>query len=485
MGKRYLGLEINSNYIAAVIINSGLKGYAIQEHVYIPIENAPGGNDGFADAMEILVDHIDIAGSTCAASFPAEQVFFRNLEVPFKQTKKIRQIMPFELERTLPLSVERLIIDFHAIKTDPPTEQTELITAAVDTSRLESFLNRLAHFGINPEIVTVSGYPTAICLSQVEDLSPNAMLVDVKKDKSTIFILESGQLRLVRSIVSGSKDLPRTQVICQNIQRTIHASKEADSGQEYFTPEAIYLTGPSIGENGFVSEMADYMKIPAHSTDLIHTMPDRLQSQPPGSWRADSMDNALALALMETLGIKGLNFRRGPFALKKGWSEHRKSFIRSGIFAAVALVVMLVNTGTDYYVKQKRLHELKGQIESVFLSTFPEVSKVVDPLNQMQVKVNEARRSNPSPAQQGDSPLMIDILNTLSKRIPGQLDVRFTRMIIGEDNVTISGNTDTFNTVDMVKGRLESDAMFETATIVSTNKDKTGNRIRFRLKVKI
>ena len=485
MGKRYLGLEINNGYIAAVTINSGLKGYAIQEHVYIPIEKSPEGNDGFSDAMEILVDHIDIAGSTCAASFPAEQFFFRNLLVPFKQTKKIRQIMPFELERTLPLSVERLIIDFHTIKSDPPAEQTELITAAVDMSRLESYLNRLAHFGINPEIVTVSGYPTAICLSRIDELAPNAMLVDVKADKSTIFVLESGQLRLVRSIASGSKDLPRTKVICQNIQRTIYASKEADGNQDHFTPEKIYLTGPSIGENGFASEVADYLKIPARSTDLIHTMPDRLQSQPPGSWKADSMDNALALALMETLGIKGLNFRRGPFALKKGWSEHRKNFIRSGIFAAVALVLMLVNTGIDYYVKQKNLNELKGQIEKVFLSTFPEVRKVVDPLNQMKIKVDEARKSTLSPGQQGDSPLMIDVLNTLSTRIPGQLDVRFTRMVIGEENVTITGNTDTFNTVDMIKSRLESDAMFETATIVSTNKDKTGNRIRFRLKVKI
>ena len=185
------------------------------------------------------------------------------------------------------------------------------------------------------------------------------------------------------------------------------------------------------------------------------------------------------------ISVLRMNFRRGPFALKKGWSEHRKTFIRSGIFAAVALFAMLVNTGIDYYVKQKRLNELKGQIEKVFLSTFPEVRKVVDPLNQMQVKMKEVRRSTLSPARQNDSPLMIDILNALSKRIPNQLDVRFTRMIIGEDNVTISGNTDTFNTVDTVKNRLETDALFESATIVSTNKDKTGNRIRFRLKVKI
>jgi type II secretory pathway component PulL len=214
-------------------------------------------------------------------------------------------------------------------------------------------------------------------------------------------------------------------------------------------------------------------------------MEDRLQNQPTGSWDSSSMDNALALALMDTFGIKGLNFRRGPFALKKRWLEHRKSLIRTGIFAAIALIVMLANVGIDYYAKQKKLNDLKMQIETIFLSTFPDVRKVVDPLNQMQIKMEQARKSTLSPAQSENSLLMIDVLNALSKRIPAPLDVRFTRMVIGEDNVTITGNTDTFNTVDSVKGRLEADDMFQTVTIVSTNKDKTGNRIRFRLKVKI
>jgi len=485
MGKRYLGLDIHNSFIAAVIVSSSLKGYTIQEHAYIPVENKPDGNSGFSDAMEILTDHMDIAGSTCTASFPAEQVYFRNIQVPFKQSKKIRQIMPFELERSLPLSVERLVIDFHTIKPDQPTEHTDLIAAAVDMSRLESYLNRLTHYGIDPEIVTVSGYPTAVCLSQSGDMALNAMLVDVNTDRSTVFVLESGQLSLVRSITSGSQDMPRTEVICQNIQRTLHAAIEADNDQEHFTPETIYLTGPTIGENGFESEVTDYLKIPARKTDLVTAMEDRLQNQPTGAWEANSMDNALALALMDSFGIKGLNFRRGPFALKKRWVEHRKSLIRTGIFAAIALVFMLANAGIDYFAKQKRLNDLKAQIETIFLSTFPDVRKVVDPLNQMQIKMEQARKSTLSPTQSENSPLMIDVLNALSKSIPGQLDLKFTRLIIGEDNVTITGNTDTFNTVDTVKGRLEADDMFQSVTIVSTSKDKTGNRIRFRLKVKI
>jgi len=80
---------------------------------------------------------------------------------------------------------------------------------------------------------------------------------------------------------------------------------------------------------------------------------------------------------------------------------------------------------------------------------------------------------------------MVGILNELSRRIPGGIDVQFTRMVIGDDSVVIAGDTDTFNSVDTMKNRLETAKIFETVTIVSTNKDKAGNRIRFRLKLKI
>ncbi len=80
---------------------------------------------------------------------------------------------------------------------------------------------------------------------------------------------------------------------------------------------------------------------------------------------------------------------------------------------------------------------------------------------------------------------MIDILNEISTRVDKQIDVEFTRMVIGEDNVLISGNTGTFNSVDAMKGQLEQAAMFKAVTIVSTNKDKSGNHIRFKLKLQL
>jgi len=483
MGKKYLGLDIQNNALAAVLLNSRLKGNWIQAHAYIPFPEQTEWNSGLASALESLAAQFDVTGCVCIVSFPADQVYFRNIQVPFKHAKKIRQILPFELEPSMPLPVDRLIIDYLKIDIENAAENTELIAAAVDASRLESYLEMLSEFDIDPEIVTVGGYPAAVCLSLQTDIPANTLLVDITNDKGTLFGLSSGQLVLVRSVPSGSVASSRLKMLCQNIERTLYALDEV--GSYGFKPDKIFLTGPVSAGNGFEAEMAQQLEIPTQQTDLIKDAAVRISNRPTESWKADQMDNALALALMEISGAKGLNFRKGPFAITKRWVEHKKRIIRSGVLAAVALLLLLTNITIDYYTQKNRLNALNTQIIDIFQSTFPDVKKVVNPLHQMREKMKEVQRASLFPAGAQNNTQMVGILNELSRRIPGGIDVQFTRMVIGDDSVVIAGDTDTFNSVDTMKNRLETAKIFETVTIVSTNKDKAGNRIRFRLKLKI
>ena len=77
----------------------------------------------------------------------------------------------------------------------------------------------------------------------------------------------------------------------------------------------------------------------------------------------------------------------------------------------------------------------------------------------------------------------IDILNNISNRIPRETDVTLTRMVIGSENVVISGDTDTFNSVDNIKSRLEQVDAFKKIIISSANINKSDNRVHFNLKI--
>ncbi len=486
MGRKYLGLDIQNNALAAVLIDSGLKGNWIRAHSYIPFPDGTDETEGLEAALEALISQVDIAGCSCIASFPAEQVFFRNMSVPFKQAKKIKQVLPFELEPTMPIPIEQMVIDFHRIETGSDETSTRLIAATVDTARMQTYLDLLSGWGIDPEIVTAGGYPAALCLSLSGDIPENTVLVDLKGDKGTVFVLSSGQLQLVRTVPSGSLEATRIEVLCRNIRRTLIAyENQGDLPTGW--PEKVFLSGSALSGNGYEVDFAKHLQIPVQRADLLNDVDVRLNNRPTEAWQPYRMNNALALALTEAVGIKALNFRKGPFAVTKRWAEHRKHIVRSAILLAAVVVLIFANVLIDYFSQKERLKALNAEIREIFYSTFPDVRADLDTYilpQEMQTKIDEARRAGMLPAGSDGSPLMIDMLNEISARIPGSIDVAFTRMAIGDDNVIIAGNTNTFNSVDSMKGRLEEADMFESVSIVSTNKDKTGNRIQFRLKLK-
>jgi hypothetical protein len=133
--------------------------------------------------------------------------------------------------------------------------------------------------------------------------------------------------------------------------------------------------------------------------------------------------------------------------------------------------------------KANQLAQLNHEIESIFKGTFPQVTRVVDPLAQMQAKIKATGQGGTGVDFTAPRVRVIDILNALSERIPASLDVKVDRMVVGIDNVLLSGKTDTFNTVDAIKGRLAKANIFKNVTISSADLEKSGKRVRFKLKL--
>ena len=105
MSRKILGLDIQNDAIAAVLLRTTLKGRNIEAYAYVPLTDQDTLEDGLASVLAILAETADLAGAACIAAYPADAVSYRNVRVPFKEPKKIRQILPFELEPELPLPI--------------------------------------------------------------------------------------------------------------------------------------------------------------------------------------------------------------------------------------------------------------------------------------------------------------------------------------------------------------------------------------------
>jgi hypothetical protein len=132
---------------------------------------------------------------------------------------------------------------------------------------------------------------------------------------------------------------------------------------------------------------------------------------------------------------------------------------------------------------EKKLNSLNKQITQTFSSTFPNVKKVVDPFQQMKIEIKEAREQALLPEETVNHIRTIDIINDISRFISKKTDVKLSRLVIGPESAVISGNTDTFNSVDGIKSELEQSEFFKKIIISSANIDKSDNRVRFKIKV--
>jgi len=112
MTRKILGLDIRHDAVSAVLVKNSIKENVIESYESVPIPDQQDFESGMAASLETIVEKINIAGSICIASFPADQISYRNIQVPFKGLKKISKILPFELEPTIPFPVDDLVIDF-------------------------------------------------------------------------------------------------------------------------------------------------------------------------------------------------------------------------------------------------------------------------------------------------------------------------------------------------------------------------------------
>ena len=484
MSRKILGLDIRRDAVSAVLISSGIKKTVIEAHEYIPVSDLQDSENGFASSLETIVEKMDISGSICVASFPADHVSYRNMKVPFKGQKKIMKILPYELEPSLPFQVDDLVIDFHKTNLSDHDNHTELIAAAVEKSKLQSFLDTLAIFNIDPEIVTVGGYPTARCLTSLVDIREDLLFIDIDGHKASAFVVLSGEICLIRSFpIQSDANLFKAESLATNIKRTLFAFEEIYGSD--FQPKGIFITGNGFHDVDLERDITQLTGFPVEQIDLIRDTNIIKQPIATRSWNADQMDNALSLALIEIEGIDVLNFRTGPFATQKFWAEHKKSLIKTGVLMTLVFMLAFLNIILDSYFMEKRLNSLNNQITDAFTSTFPNVKKIVDPFQQMQIKMKEAREKALLSGETGKPIRTIDILNNISKFIAKETDVKLTRLVIGPESVTLAGNTDTFNSVDGIKSGLEQSGFFDKITISSANIDKSDNRVRFKLKVQL
>jgi hypothetical protein len=248
-------------------------------------------------------------------------------------------------------------------------------------------------------------------------------------------------------------------------------------------PEKVFVTGSGSLYPDTESLLERFLDIPVERIDVIKDKRVHMGEDVALLWNPGIMDNALALALRDNKQGLGFNFRRDEFEIRKRYFRLKKEIQKAAVFLLVILSLLTADLGVDYYFLKKRYRMLDKQITGIFRQTLPDVKRIVDPVHQMRVKINEIKKSALSLPGISGNRKVLDLLRDISLRVPGSLDVKVTRMVVDPEGVQIKGETDTFNTVDIIKKGLEPSEYFSAVTISSANLDRSGERVKFEIKL--
>jgi type II secretion system protein L len=481
MSRKVLGIDIRKESIAAVLVKTSLRENRIDAHAHIPFPESDEDDDVFGTALNALCEQIDPSGCDCVVSISADHFSYRILQVPFKDSRKIQMVLPFELEPTVPYPVDDLVIDFLDLQSAGQSDHSEIIAVAVPKTDLTPYLESLARFKIDPEMVTVSGLPAAVCLANQADPGEDRVLLEIGNASSSLFIVNEGRLQLIRSFPTPIAADNRAGMLGAFVQRTLAAYDELCKTE--FQPLDMVVTGAGLNGASLDDDVSKALDIPVNRLNFADRLNIPIDSEDTRPWNPALMDNALALTLMAIEGIKGLNFHKGRFAAKKLFVKHKKNWVKTGILAAAVLMLVFVGAISETYTLNRKVARLDQQIRTVYKETFPEAKKIVDPYREMQVNVQEAKKSAVVQSTAGPHVRSIDILNSISQNVPESIKVDVTRMVISPENVLITGTTDDFKSVEDIKGKLEQVDYFKKVTITSSNLDRSGKEVRFGLKV--
>jgi hypothetical protein len=307
------------------------------------------------------------------------------------------------------------------------------------------------------------------------------LFVDFDGENCSLYLLMSGEISLIRSFHMPPAQAQSAIHLWGHIQRSV-------AGFESLFETKVEPA--SIVVNGFQDEKfpKQLETVSAISVETLQVeLPDTCDP-PEGDAEAFSpracFNGALACALYMLEGFKGMNFRKGPLAARNQLLEYRERWIRTAIIAGIVFTVWIGGGITGNFMAQRKADRIESQINSIFLNYFPNITSLKDPslqIHQMRTEIATLKKAAYGSTETASQVRSIDLLRGISRSIPSNLDVIFTKYRLSDEGIYIEGNTASFDEVEAIKTKLET--IEDIASVSAPTNTRDGNRIRFKLRI--
>ena len=502
MPQNVLGLDIGKTTLKAVWLSrTGFSGGKITASRVLDIEAC----GGIEPALQKLAEE-KIFSAACVALLPSSEIIFRRVRLPFRDENKIRKTLLFELEPLIPIPVEEVIADYLTIPGDG------LFAAVAAKKTVAQWIEKLEKNFTRVPVVDVSA--AALAAQTADPQSPAGLLLDIGGSSTSAVFLENGAVVQTRTIAFGGENvtralarelsvsiseaekikihfdanrhIPETLECCRQFGRELKNTVEylILNGQLQQEPADIIFSGGGALFAPLIEELKKIFSCPVTPLNLIQKKNLEVEDGIKASFNPLIMNTALAASLRVSSRRPSFNFRREEFAAARGKLDVRLQKKWAAAVGGVIIALAVANQFLDYHLKRQQLQNIKTQMAYIFKKDFPEAPQMVDPVRQLQTKLEENKK-NFGFLETFSEATVADFLKEISAKIPPSLDVVVHSFSYDGGVIAMQGEAKDANEVSAVKNALAQSPLFRDVAIGQTALAKNGGRVDFSLRIAV
>jgi len=498
MARYTLGVNWDNLSIHACIVKATMSEFTIEKLLRFQRELDENGQalNHVMDDVETMLQDLGMTLDTCIVSLPESEVMHRQLMRPFSDRKKIAGTIQTEMETLLPFGESDLVVDF-VLAGKNPGELTIVDAVAARASSVKNIVAGLKHIGLDPVIVDASSVALAAGAKNVFDLASDSNYITLYMGwhESTFAILHGNHLAHIGALPFGFK--------------RILTDLANDGDSSYDQPyDKQSQPGISAGKrlNPLIRELLialerlgqrrdEYVLIPTGYAQRIEDLAAGFEGTggitveippPKKAVSAEPTNDMLKSFLAVSLALRGvdssdsINFRQGELAYTRKL-ENMKEYARAWAKPLAVLIILWIAwLGLDVYFKSQLKGDIVAKTRKEFTAVMPQGTPMVAPVQQMQQRLEVlSSKSGIFIETPQDTPLQI--LHDVSAKLTRDIELTLDIITIDENSITLAGDTQSYDNVERIKGKLGGLEYITDVKIVSANVDKQDQRVKFKL----
>ena len=483
MPTQVLGIALQDDHIAMVRLHGHAKSYDVTLALSQPLPSHDDAGEQAArrlESVQQLVGAHGLRGDTVLASLPAHRGVLRNLALPFRDQRRIRQTIGFALDEHVPFEPEDVVVDFRRLPVQEAPQQTQVLAAAMPKRDVADSLALLTGAGLEPGVLDLDVFSLAdAAVLGGGGLPARTVVLHVGGERALLILMQEGLPVFARSLPVENGKLPEPERLARHLQHTLYACE--DTLRQAYEPDLLLLLGPQREAlSSLAAGLAESIGVPSRLWQ--HQTPGY---QPAGAAEEASHPATYAVALGSALRglhrqFRGFNLRRGEFAPHSNLRELRGKLVVLGVLACAVAALGLGNLYLQNHFKAHRLAQLENGIAEVFSEIVPG-ARMVQPLAQAREHMRDLqRRLRAFGGLTGAQLSTLEILREFSARVPAPLEVEVDSLIINEDAIELSARTASYDNVVTLQSALAASPLLGEVRINNTRQG-SNNTVQFRL----